>query len=941
MLDGNKTLLKTGRFHFQLKHLLVIAVLAISFSTAFIIRSYPIKYGYFLNEFDPYFDYRATKYIVDNGLQAYLNWHDTMSWYPEGRDVPATSQTGLHIVAAFLYQIFGAGSSLLDFVIIFPVVMGSLTTIAIFALVKTLKGTSAGLFASLFFAFTPAIIQRGNLGWFKSEPLGLFLGIVATYLFVSAIKGRQLKFVILKALLAGFLLGLANASWGGIQYFAIPLSIFFIAIPFFRKDLGIPLVVAICISVITLATAGIFPRPGISFVFGPPGIALIGGTVFLAVTFLVRKFTSSDHSIRNSGVVLGAFIVISVGVMLTEAYYSPSFRYLNAINPFLSAQNQLTASVAEHFTPTIVDYFIDYSILMMFAGFGIWMAFRKRNDMTIFALILGITGLYVSATFARLLVFSSISIIVLASMGLFDLTRIFMERYSSSGAYVEAPYKAARGREKKRVERLKSKPSHNKPIVISFAVVLIFLLTLPLFYPPNINWVTSADVPPSIANGGTGYRMQVADWLDALNWISNNTPKDSVVASWWDYGYWITTLANRTSLADNATINQTRIAELAKMFIEPEKEGYEIAKELDSDYVVLYLVGQRFPGANGTSFYTLGSGGDESKKQWFIRIGGFNEMDYLEQDGFTPTPMFWNNTLLGKLIPYSPQAYASIQGGQLAGIQPVYQPGTIALYTQDLKFPLSEQPDQPFSLVYASPSFVSNAPGLVFGVLVYKVNQDYQSESMSVEQQDNSTSTNLNNTTVGSRPVAPNSTNSANSNSTQETAIIQTAQGPITIEFLQQVAPNHVENFKKLAQDGFYNNTIFHRIIGNFMIQGGDPNTKGNESQRNNWGTGGPGYAIDEEFNDVPHIRGIVSMARSSDPNSAGSQFFIVTNNSQFLDGQYTAFGRVIQGMDTVDKIASLPTTSSFGQADQPNNPDDARITGITIVNRSSAEPGG
>ena len=145
--------------------------------------------------------------------------------------------------------------------------------------------------------------------------------------------------------------------------------------------------------------------------------------------------------------------------------------------------------------------------------------------------------------------------------------------------------------------------------------------------------------------------MQVADWIDALDWISNNTPKDSVVASWWDYGYWITTLANRTSLADNATINQTRIAELAKMFIEPEKEGYEIAKELDSDYVVLYLVGQRFPGANGTSFYTLGSGGDESKKQWFIRIGGFNEMDYLEQDGFTPTPKFWNDTLLGKLIP--------------------------------------------------------------------------------------------------------------------------------------------------------------------------------------------------------------------------------------------------------------------------------------------------
>lgn len=311
-------------------------------------------------------------------------------------------------------------------------------------------------------------------------------------------------------------------------------------------------------------------------------------------------------------------------------------------------------------------------------------------------------------------------------------------------------------------------------------------------------------------------------------------------------------------------------------------------------------------------------------------------MDYLEQDGFTPTPRFWNDTLLGKMIPFEPQAYASIQGGQLAGIQPVYQPGTIALYTQNLKYPLSEQPDQPFSLVYASPSFVSSTPGLVFGVLVYKVNQDYQPESMAAKGQNNSTGMNANGTSPIAQPSSSNP-NNPRSNSTQETAVIQTAQGPITIEFLPQAAPKHVENFKKLAQDGFYNDTIFHRIIGNFMIQGGDPNTKGNASQRSNWGTGGPGYSINEEFNDVSHVRGIVSMARSSDPNSAGSQFFIVTNDSQFLDGQYTAFGRVVDGMDTVDKIAALPTTSSFGQADQPTSPKDARIIGVNITNGISS----
>src|SRR5437867_6393890 len=164
MFEGTRPLFSAGSFEFQTKHLLVIGVLALAFTSAVIMRSYPAKYGFYLNEFDPYFDYRATKYIVDHGLSAYWKWHDTMSWYPEGRDIAKTSQSGLHIVAAFLYSIFGRETSLLNFTILLPVVMGSLTTIIIFALVRVIGGTSAGMFAALLFAFSPAIIQRGNLG---------------------------------------------------------------------------------------------------------------------------------------------------------------------------------------------------------------------------------------------------------------------------------------------------------------------------------------------------------------------------------------------------------------------------------------------------------------------------------------------------------------------------------------------------------------------------------------------------------------------------------------------------------------------------------------------------------------------------------------------------------------------------------------------------------
>ena len=135
-------------------------------------------------------------------------------------------------------------------------------------------------------------------------------------------------------------------------------------------------------------------------------------------------------------------------------------------------------------------------------------------------------------------------------------------------------------------------------------------------------------------------------------------------------------------------------------------------------------------------------------------------------------------------------------------------------------------------------------------------------------------------------------------------AIVNTNLGNIQFELLSDIAPETVRNFIKLAKSGFYDGTLFHRVIPKFMIQGGDPNTK--ESDKSTWGTGGPGYNIKAEFNSRSHLRGIVSMARSSDPDSAGSQFFIVTSDSTFLDREYTVFGQVADGMEVADKIVNL-----------------------------------
>jgi len=136
-------------------------------------------------------------------------------------------------------------------------------------------------------------------------------------------------------------------------------------------------------------------------------------------------------------------------------------------------------------------------------------------------------------------------------------------------------------------------------------------------------------------------------------------------------------------------------------------------------------------------------------------------------------------------------------------------------------------------------------------------------------------------------------------------AIIETSNGKIVFKLFPDIAPETVRNFKKLAESGFYNGILFHRVIPGFMIQGGDPNTK--QPDKSKWGLGGPGYNIKAEFNSRSHLRGVVSMARAMDPDSAGSQFFIVTTDSTFLDGQYTTFGEVIEGIEVADKIVNLP----------------------------------
>ena len=164
-----------------------------------------------------------------------------------------------------------------------------------------------------------------------------------------------------------------------------------------------------------------------------------------------------------------------------------------------------------------------------------------------------------------------------------------------------------------------------------------------------------------------------------------------------------------------------------------------------------------------------------------------------------------------------------------------------------------------------------------------------------------------------------------------EVAVVKTSMGTMVLEFFPDVAPKHVENFKTLAKKGFYDGTAFHRVIKGFMIQGGDPLTK-DEANQARWGTGDPGYKIKAEFNDKPHVRGTLSMARAQDPDSAGSQFYICHGDPRFLDKQYTAFGKLIKGDDVLEKIATTETQPGDRPVKRVN------VESIKIVPRAEAK---
>ena len=650
-MASNQKLFSVGDFDFRLQHLLVIGILGLSISLSVMMRATPASYGFELFEFDPFFNFRATEYIVNNGVDEYFNWIDEKSWHPFGRNISETSQVTLHLTSAFLYQIFGFGLSLYDFTILFPLIIAALTTLVVFAFVRVLGGTTAGLFAALIFSISVPIFTRGLIGWFKSEPLGIFFACVAMYLFVSGIKFNKGKISFIKLIFGGIFLSLGISAWGGILFFVIALAAFFIVLPFFNKEKNFLIWAIPVFSTSVILSSLLFERNA-EFFIGYAGVALLLPTGFVILTEIIKKFSNETTKLRNSFFLLISITISGIGVVLSGIIPLPTFRYQNALNPLLVSQDALVDSVAEHTTVQLSLSFQLLSVFIVFALIGIWFIFSKNkfnltNDMRVFILVVSFLAIYISSAFVRLELFASFAIIMLGSVGLSILLR---NVFSTSKRF---------------------------PIKILFSIVIISLFITPMIFPEKSNWTKWSDFPPTIYNGGSNFtKLSNEDWLETMNWLKIDTPKDSVVASWWDYGYWITTLGERTSLIDNSTLIDWQIKKMAyaltttpenawhilnshytddvskymgeetilsfggqlndesnnqdcKPIFKAEAQKLGVAEEscnpiirgMDADYILINVIGERIQ--YGDSFiYTLEGGGDESKKSWITKISG-------------------------------------------------------------------------------------------------------------------------------------------------------------------------------------------------------------------------------------------------------------------------------------------------------------------------------
>jgi len=609
----------------------VAVILILAFTVTLLARLAPLHWGTYLNEFDPYYEYYLSVKMLENGNGSFLGglawWYhwwfenpkprDTLFWAPSGRDLRGTSQPGAAFFTVATYELLRDLGLQVDLYFIHGIIVPIGAAFAVFTaylLGRELKDERVGALSAVMIALSWAYMYRTNYGA-KHEGLAIPFMLLGFYLFLLAYRRKSVPL----AILAGLSQGIVVLSWGAYLYpwnFLALLSLLWLLIHPDDRTLAKVYVASNAVITLFVATTPRFgPNTAFLSLVGFLPLATTVYAVFLLTGFS-RIRTLSPSQIKRAGLatlgVLAALLAVATVTGLTSLI---SGRILAVVLPTIREPGVTT--VAEHAVPSWNQLFDDFQSSIVFGIFAVFiLARRMRSDLkAAFASLYLATSLYFSSSIVRLILLLSPAISVVASMGLVELFDRVLDTTRT------AAYRRRGGGS------------------VSGAVVALVLVMLLLLFSPSI---LGSKVPlyshqPALILTSSipmvDYNYQYMDWISALEWIKLNVPRDATIATWWDYGYWISVNTGRKTTCDNATIDTRQIQKIAKAFMSDEDTALSIFRELNVTYVVVFEPLQSLTLSTGVNVYFSmihpALGGDMAKSPQMLKWIGLDAGDYI------------------------------------------------------------------------------------------------------------------------------------------------------------------------------------------------------------------------------------------------------------------------------------------------------------------------
>ncbi|KAI0979939.1 hypothetical protein GJ496_006814 [Pomphorhynchus laevis] len=608
-----------------LRSLLPLCCLIGTWIVGFGIRLFSvIRYESIIHEYDPWFNYRSTRYMAEKGFYPFNNWFDERSWYPLGRIVGGTVFPGLMITSTLLHKCLhyiGLPIHIREICVFLAPVFSGCTACATFLLTKELWNLESGLFSALFIAVTPGYLSRSVAGSYDNEGIAIFALMFTFWLWLRSLRTGSMASACFTALSYMYMV----SAWGG-YVFIINLIPLHVAVLMLMGKYSERLYVAystfyVCGTLMSMQ----IPFVGFQSVRTSEHMAALGVFGLLQIYFFVSAIIARNRNYKKlmiyAFLCIVAISVVSLMLLTSTGFIAPwSGRFYSLWNTgYAKIHIPIITSVSEHQPTAWTAFYFDLHILICLFPAGVWFTVRDINEQRVFIVLYAVFASYFAGVMVRLMLTLTPVVCVISG---YTVSRL-VTAYAKNNVDDE---------NSKRVSNASATDEEDDSVVadgtLRLMIFVAILSVVALFF-FHCTWISSnAYSSPSIILAGGNNGDIIDDYREAYFWLQQNTKDDARIMSWWDYGYQITGMGNRTTLVDNNTWNNTHIAIVGKTMSLPEAKGIATMRDLDVDYVLVI-----FGGLIGYS------GDDINKFLWMVRIGGgefpkeLKESDYFTDRG--------------------------------------------------------------------------------------------------------------------------------------------------------------------------------------------------------------------------------------------------------------------------------------------------------------------